>query len=49
MASVLRNKAMSRAAISKGSVGGVKKNRLYVCRTTSLHAVLTHINGAVVP
>jgi gluconolactonase len=29
--------------------GGVKKNRLYICGTTSLYAVLTHVNGALVP
>ena len=28
---------------------GVKKNRLYICGTTSLYAVLTHVNGAQVP
>ena len=26
-----------------------KKNRLYVCGTTSLYAVLTCVNGALVP
>jgi hypothetical protein len=25
--------------------GGLKKNRLYICGTTSLYAVLTHVNG----
>jgi gluconolactonase len=29
--------------------GGVKRNRLYICGTTSLYAVLTHVNGALVP
>jgi gluconolactonase len=29
--------------------GGVKKNRLYICGTTSLYAVLTHVNGAQRP
>jgi gluconolactonase len=29
--------------------GGVKKNRLYICGTTSLYAILTHVNGAQVP
>lgn len=29
--------------------GGLKKNRLYICGTTSLYAVLTHVNGAQRP
>lgn len=29
--------------------GGLKKNRLYICGTTSLYAVLTHVNGALRP
>ena len=29
--------------------GGLKKNRLYICGTTSLYAILTHVNGAQVP
>jgi gluconolactonase len=29
--------------------GGAKKNRLYICGTTSLYAILTHVNGAQVP
>ncbi len=29
--------------------GGVKRNRLYICGTTSLYAVLTHVNGAQRP
>lgn len=29
--------------------GGVKRNRLYICGTTSLYAVLTHANGAQLP
>jgi gluconolactonase len=29
--------------------GGVKRNRLYICGTTSLYAVLTHVNGAQKP
>lgn len=29
--------------------GGPKRNRLYICGTTSLYAVWTHANGALVP
>jgi gluconolactonase len=29
--------------------GGYKRNRLYICGTTSLYAVLTHVNGCQVP
>ena len=29
--------------------GGLKRNRLYICGTTSLYAVLTHVNGAQRP
>ena len=29
--------------------GGVKKNRPSICGTTSLYAVLSHVNGAQVP
>ena len=29
--------------------GGQVKNRLYICGTTSLYAVSTHVNGAQVP
>jgi gluconolactonase len=29
--------------------GGVKRNRLYICGTTSLYAVLLHVNGAQKP
>ena len=29
--------------------GGLKRNRLYICGTTSLYAVLTHVNGAQKP
>jgi gluconolactonase len=29
--------------------GGFKRNRLYICGTTSLYAVLTHVNGCQVP
>lgn len=29
--------------------GGLKKNRLYICGTTSLYAVLTHVNGVQRP
>ncbi|MEK0084814.1 SMP-30/gluconolactonase/LRE family protein [Benzoatithermus flavus] len=29
--------------------GGLKRNRLYVCGTTSLYAVYTHVNGAQLP
>ena len=29
--------------------GGLKKNRLYICGTTSLYAVHTHVNGALAP
>ncbi len=29
--------------------GGKKRNRLYVCATTALYAVWTHVNGAQVP
>ena len=32
--------------VSNVCFGGVKKNRLYICGTTSLYAVLTHVNGA---
>lgn len=29
--------------------GGAKRNRLYICGTTSLYAVYTHVNGAQTP
>jgi gluconolactonase len=29
--------------------GGLKKNRLYICGTTSLYAIYTHVNGAMRP
>ena len=29
--------------------GGPKRNRLFICGTTSLYAVLTHVNGAQRP
>ena len=29
--------------------GGYKRNRLYICGTTSLYAVYTHVNGCQVP
>jgi gluconolactonase len=29
--------------------GGLKRNRLYICGTTSLYAVHTHVNGAQLP
>ncbi|HMR33151.1 MAG TPA: SMP-30/gluconolactonase/LRE family protein [Geminicoccaceae bacterium] len=29
--------------------GGLKRNRLYICGTTSLYAVLTHVNGVQKP
>ncbi|MCB1970955.1 MAG: SMP-30/gluconolactonase/LRE family protein [Geminicoccaceae bacterium] len=29
--------------------GGVKRNRLYICGTTSLYAVLTCVEGAQIP
>jgi gluconolactonase len=29
--------------------GGLKRNRLYICGTTSLYAVYTHVNGAQMP
>ena len=29
--------------------GGLKRNRLYICGTTSLYAVYTHVNGCQVP
>lgn len=29
--------------------GGFKRNRLYICGTTSLYAVHTHVNGALTP
>lgn len=29
--------------------GGKKRNRLYICATTALYAVWTHVNGAQVP
>jgi gluconolactonase len=29
--------------------GGLKKNRLYICGTTSLYAIYTHVNGALRP
>lgn len=29
--------------------GGPKRNRLFICGTTSLYAVLTHVNGALRP
>ena len=35
--------------VSNVCFGGLKKNRLYICGTTSLYAVLTHVNGALVP
>jgi gluconolactonase len=35
--------------VSNVCFGGLKKNRLYICGTTSLYAVLTHVNGAQRP
>ena len=35
--------------VSNVCFGGLKKNRLYICGTTSLYVVLTHVNGAQVP
>jgi len=29
--------------------GGKKRNRLFICATTALYAVWTHVNGAQVP
>ena len=29
--------------------GGLKRNRLYICGTTSLYAIYTHVNGALRP
>ena len=35
--------------VSNVCFGGLTKNRLYICGTTSLYAVLTHVNGAQTP
>ncbi|MFO1039084.1 MAG: SMP-30/gluconolactonase/LRE family protein [Geminicoccaceae bacterium] len=35
--------------VSNVAFGGFKRNRLYICGTTSLYAVLTHVNGALLP
>ena len=45
----LIGKILVSEVVSNVSFGGPKKNRLYICGTTSLYAVLTHVNGAQVP
>ena len=45
----LLGKILVPEVVSNVCFGGVKKNRLYICGTTSLYAVLTHVNGAQVP
>ena len=45
----LLGKILVPEVVSNVCFGGVKKNRLYICGTTSLYAVLTHVNGAQRP
>ena len=45
----LLGKILVPEVVSNVCFGGVKKNRLYICGTTSLYAVLTHVNGAQTP
>ena len=45
----LLGKILVPEVVSNVCFGGVKKNRLYICGTTSLYAVLTHVNGAQKP
>lgn len=35
--------------VANVAFGGTKRNRLYICGTTSLYAVHTHVNGALRP
>lgn len=46
---VLIGKILVPEVVSNVCFGGVKRNRLYICGTTSLYAVLTHVNGALLP
>ena len=32
--------------VANVTFGGAKRNRLFICGTTSLYAVMTHTNGA---
>ena len=45
----LLGKILVPEVVSNVCFGGLKKNRLYICGTTSLYAVLTHVNGAQRP
>ena len=45
----LLDKVLVPKVVSNVCFGGLKKNRLYICGTTSLYAVLTHVNGALKP
>ena len=45
----LLGKILVPEVVSNVCFGGLKKNWLYICGTTSLYAVLTHVNGAQVP
>ena len=45
----LLGKILVPEVVSNVCFGGVKRNRLYICGTTSLYAVLTHVNGAQRP
>ena len=45
----LLGKILVPEVVSNVCFGGVKKNRLYICGTTSLYAILTHVTGALRP
>jgi gluconolactonase len=45
----LLGKVLVPEVVSNVCFGGVKRNRLYICGTTSLYAVLTCVNGAQKP
>jgi gluconolactonase len=45
----LLGKILAPECVANLCFGGLKKNRLYICGTTSLYAVHTHVNGALVP
>jgi gluconolactonase len=45
----LLGKILAPEMASNVCFGGLKKNRLHICGTTSLYAVLTHVNGTQWP
>jgi gluconolactonase len=45
----LLGKIMVPEVVANVCFGGLKRNRLYICGTTSLYAVYTHVNGALLP